>query len=226
MTALAEAVLLARLGDGPAAAWLRAALAGVRAAPGDLDGAAALARAFAAAGRRLARAPAASIEAGVRVAAGGPALAPGAWPAAELGRVLLLRTALDVVASLEGTAGATLVETLFRGGTLGEQRAIARALAVLPAPARFVGLGIEIVRSNASALVEAIACDNPFPAAHFPDPAFNQMVVKALFIGLPLGRVLGLEQRRTPELGRMVRAFASERRAAGRAVPPDADLLL
>ena len=118
------------------------------------------------------------------------------------------------------------VEALFRGGDLREQQAVARCLAHLPGPERFVPLAIEIVRTNAAALLEAIACRNTFPAAHLSDAAFNQMVVKCLFTGLPLAQIVGLDRRRSPELERMVAAFASERRAAGRPVPPDAACLM
>ncbi|HSP79398.1 MAG TPA: EboA domain-containing protein, partial [Myxococcaceae bacterium] len=71
-----------------------------------------------------------------------------------------------------------------------------------------------------------IACENPYPASHFPEPAFNQLVLKAVFTGVPLARVVGLERRRNPELARMAADCASERRAAGRGIPTDLTLLL
>jgi hypothetical protein len=72
---------------------------------------------------------------------------------------------------------------------------------------------------------EAIACENPFPAAQFPELHFNQMALKAVFLGVALARMLGLAERRTPELARMAEDFAAERRAAGRTVPADLSLL-
>jgi hypothetical protein len=68
---------------------------------------------------------------------------------------------------------------------------------------------------------EAIACENPYPAAYFPELNFNQMVLKAAFIGIALERILGLDARVTPELSRMGSDYASERRAAGHPVPAD-----
>jgi hypothetical protein len=64
------------------------------------------------------------------------------------------------------------------------------------------------------------------PARFFDERAFGQMILKALFVGAPLARVVELDRRITPELVRMVEAFASERRAAGRDVPADAALVL
>jgi hypothetical protein len=64
-----------------------------------------------------------------------------------------------------------------------------------------------------------------YPARYFPDDAFNQMVLKALFVGAPLAQIYGLAERTTSELIRMAEAYASERRAAGRPVPEDAKLV-
>ena len=60
---------------------------------------------------------------------------------------------------------------------------------------------------------------------YFPELNFNQMVLKALFIGSPLARLVGLEERITPELVRMAEDYAAERRAAGRSVPEDIALI-
>jgi hypothetical protein len=70
---------------------------------------------------------------------------------------------------------------------------------------------------------EAIACDNPYPARFFPDLNFNQLVLKAFFTGVAVQRIVGLADRRNAELVRMAQAYASERLAAGRTVPPDLD---
>jgi hypothetical protein len=84
---------------------------------------------------------------------------------------------------------------------------------------------VEACRTNAQVIFEAIACDNPYPFRYFPELNFNQMVLKALFIGSPLARVIGLEERITSELIRMAEDYASERRAAGRPVPEDITLI-
>ena len=73
---------------------------------------------------------------------------------------------------------------------------------------------------------EAIACENPYPARWFPDSAFCQMVLKAIFVGTPIARIERVRERTTDELRRMARSFASERMAAGRPVPVDIYTLL
>ena len=70
------------------------------------------------------------------------------------------------------------------------------------------------------AVFEAVALGNPYPAAHLADPAWNQLVLKGFFTGADIGRIVGLEGRRNPELGRMLADYARERRAAHRPIDP------
>ena len=164
--------------------------------------------AFAGAGRRLGQEPVG--DAAQRVGL------PAAVGRDEVGRIALL---------LAASADASVTRELFRRGDVRERQAVLRALSLLPGREAHLELAIDACRTNVVSVFEAIACDNPYPSEQFPDPAFFQMVLKALFVGAPLARVVGLVQRTTPELERMVEAFASERRAAGRAVPDDAKLV-
>ncbi|HWB79144.1 MAG TPA: EboA domain-containing protein [Nannocystaceae bacterium] len=114
-----------------------------------------------------------------------------------------------------------LVEQLYRTGELDEQRSVLRMLDRLPDPARFVALAIEACRTNAVEVFAALANDNPYPARWLPDAALCQLVLKAIFIGVPIDRIVGLAARVDAEMLRMVEGYASERRAAGRPVPDD-----
>ncbi len=120
---------------------------------------------------------------------------------------------------------ATWLVGLFEGGELGEQVSLLRVLAALPDAGRFVETGLQACRHNSLDVFEAIVCENPFPAEHFPALNFNQAVIKAIFNGVSVRRIEALERRITPELSRMAAGYASERRAAGRAVPQDAEYL-
>jgi hypothetical protein len=140
----------------------------------------------------------------------------------DLGRAGLLLAALI---ALEPEEQVAWVEHLFRTGELGEQETLVRVLALLPGPERFVHLATEAARSNALGVFAALACDNPYPARHLPEPAFNQMVMKAVFSEIPVERIRDLGERTTPELVRMARDYAAERRAAGRSVPEDIALI-
>ena len=217
--ALAAAASLAGLVDAHASPavseWLTGALRSAR-APLDRAG---FAAAFALASRRAGRdAPAPPPADVARLAAAGVG-----WPVAHWGLDGLARAALLLQAAAALTPGEleTLVDECFLGGDTRERQAVLRTLALLPDPNRFVPLAVDACRTSVQPVFEAIACENPYPARHFPEPSFNQMVLKAVFIEVAVGRILGLEARITPELRRMAADYASERRAAGRSVPAD-----
>jgi hypothetical protein len=176
------------------------------------------------AGRRLGKGllSLTAVEEQVLQSSGAP-FVPQGWGADECGRALLLLSALG---KLPAPAHEPLVEELYRTGETRERQALLRVLPYLPEPGRFTAIAVEAVRANVLPELEAIACENPFPGRHFPEAAFNQLVLKSLFNGISLRRLEGLGARRAPELVRMVAAYASERRAAGRAVPEDVAFVL
>lgn len=134
-------------------------------------------------------------------------------------RIDLLR---EASAALDEERFASLLRRCWRRGDLEEQYAVLRALPDLCAPERHLLIAREGARSNVRRVFEAIATDNPYPSRWFDEASFDQMVIKALFVGAPLARIVGLEERRSPTLCRMAADFAAERRAARRAVPADA----
>lgn len=132
----------------------------------------------------------------------------------------------NVLGRLPENEQAPALLRLLEAGELGEQESLLRVLALFEAPARYVDTGLFGCRTNARRVLEAIACENPFPAAYFPELNMNQMVMKAIFTEVPVSRIEGLAGRRGPELRRMLEGYKSERLAAGRPVPSDVDLLL
>jgi hypothetical protein len=148
---------------------------------------------------------------------------PDLWSIAELARAVLLLCAIEVLPEAEHVS---LVTEIFRKGDSAEQAAAMRALALLPHPQRFVELAADACRSNVLDVFASVACDNPFPAAYFPQLNFNQMVMKALFVELSLERILGWRARLDAELSRMACDYEAERRAAGRLIPADLTLLI
>jgi hypothetical protein len=200
--------------------WLESS--GVR--PGHPFQKPAFAEAFAAAGRRCGSEPARLLD---RERSSDAARAGLAWLYESLTREQAARVALLIAADrlLERQAMVDLLENCFRRGDNGERIAVLRVLSILQEPAGYVNLASQACRSHVQPVFEALACDNPFPAAFLPELAFNQLVLKALFTGAPLQRMLGLRERVTPELRRMAQDYADERRAANRIVPADIDLL-
>jgi len=150
---------------------------------------------------------------------------PGArrhWTLTDYARLWLVQRALPAVPAADQPG---FILDLFEAGELREQVSILRVLSALPAPARFLETGLQACRTNARDVFEAMVCENPYLAAHFPDLNFNQAVMKAIFMEVSIHRIEDLRSRITAELSRMASGYASERRAAGRPVPQDAEFL-
>jgi len=141
----------------------------------------------------------------------------------DLTRITLLTRACAVAESAEHLE---LVDDIFLRGDNRERGALLRALSFLPGPERFRAVAVEACRTNVLSVFEALACENSYPADHFTDPQFNQMVLKALFMGVAVARIDGLRRRQNDELIRMAKGYASERTAAGRVVPDDIGLII
>jgi hypothetical protein len=142
---------------------------------------------------------------------------PQWWSTDEAARVLLLlsthqgddRTFADRVDRLCATAEVT------------EHVGILKGFAVFPAPTLLLRRAREGARSSIQPVFEAIACRNPYPLDHFDQAAWNQMVVKCMFMGAPLDAISGLAERRNPELIQMLADLAAERHAANRPMPQE-----
>jgi len=140
---------------------------------------------------------------------------PDLWSADEAARVAIL------LATYRGDDGAfaARVERLCATAELTENIAFLKGFAIFPAARELGGRAREAVRSSAQAVFQAIAAHNPYPFDHFDEAAWNQMVVKCVFCGLPIDTIVGLHEGRNPELVQMLGDLVSERHAAGRVLP-------
>ena len=197
----------------PAFAWLEQTIGQLRAANSDR----ALYLALASAARRLGKEPLKLDSADIAEAeTARPGWRPQHWSIDTCARVLLL-LAGDVAAERFVTRLTMLCKT----AEIGELIAYYQGLPLYPDPARLVALAAEGVRTNIAAAFSAVAHNNPYPAEFFNDAQWNQMVLKALFIGVPLHPIEGLDVRANPELARMLIDYARERTAAHRNVSPE-----
>jgi hypothetical protein len=178
----------------PAAAWLGervSALAGGAAYEVCLT-------AFGQATRALGKAALSpSAEERARLAWAGLDWAADSFTLDELGRAALLTAAAE---HLREEALAALAEECYRRYNYRARQAVVRALPLLPAPERLLPIAAEARRSPISTIFEALACENPYPARHLPEPDFAALILRALDEGLMLSRVLGLRARLTPAL--------------------------
>ncbi|NNE91852.1 MAG: EboA domain-containing protein [Verrucomicrobiales bacterium] len=139
------------------------------------------------------------------------------WDEFRLARVILLL----VLGEQEKSVFLENLNALLNTADIREQVAIFSAFPLLPEPDELVPLAREGLRTNIVDIFDSIALDNPFPSAHFPEEAWNQLVLKALFMSRPLYRIYGIDLRANATLAEALSNYAHERWAAGRWVSPE-----
>ena len=112
------------------------------------------------------------------------------------------------------------IENLFLTAEVNELVALYSALPVLPYPEMWVKRCAEGIRSSIGAALEAVACNNPYPAAFLDEAAWNQLVLKVIFTDKPLDEVIGLDERSNADLAKTLSDYAHERWAAHRFLHP------
>ncbi len=142
-----------------------------------------------------------------------PGWALKGWTRDQAARAVLLLTRSPDAGYLP------MLDRLFRAADLGELVCLYQALPLLPFPEAHRMRAAEGLRSNILPVFRAVALSNPYPAAWLDEGAWNQMVVKAVFVGCPLHGIVGLDDRANPVLAAMLVDYARERRVAGRPVP-------
>jgi len=121
---------------------------------------------------------------------------PSDWSLDQAARVYLLL--------VSGTDGATFqrrLDQLCDTADIGELVAFYRGLPLYPDQPRYVLRAAEGIRTSMKAVFEAVAHRNPYPSEQLPEPAWNQMVLKTLFIGSTLDPIVGLDRRAHAEVG-------------------------
>lgn len=195
-----------------AAAWLRDSVDGLEA-----GGDRALYRAVSLVARQLGKAPLGL--SGGELAQACAARAdwdPSTWTVDQAARVRLL-----LAADGDPARFAARLDQLCATADVDELVAFYRGLPLYPDAPRHRARAAEGVRSNMKVVFEAVAHRNPYPSEQFGDEAWNQMVLKALFVGSALDPIVGLDRRANSALARMLTDYARERWAARRPVSPE-----
>lgn len=132
-----------------------------------------------------------------------PGWDPRGWSVDEAARIVLLRGAGG-----DGETFAARFSDLRRTADAAEAIALYRGLPLYPGPERLEPQAAEGVRTNMRAVFEAVAHRNPYPRERFDDNRWNQMVLRALFIGGALLPIQGLKERANPMLARILCDYA------------------
>ena len=141
---------------------------------------------------------------------------PSHWDVLQTARTYLLLNY-----SAEKEAWLKSVNQLFETGDMHEQQALYAALPMMPYSEDLLTRAIDGCRTNMTLIFDAIALNNPYPPAHFPEANWNQLVLKSIFMQRPIYRIQHLDERRNQALAEIASDFAHERWAAGRPVMPE-----
>ncbi len=142
---------------------------------------------------------------------------PKGMRAYEVARLIIF---LHLPTTDKGTYFET-VNKLFSAADMGELVSLYKSLIVYPYAEDYTLRTAEGIRTNIKNVFEAIALDNPYPAKYLNERQWNQLVLKSVFNGSPLYKIVGLEQRANATLSQQLSDYAHERWAAGRTVNPE-----
>ncbi len=205
---------ITRAADPTGAAWFMETIAAIAVSGGER----ALPRAMALVPRRLGKADIDfSTDDLAEAATVRPGFNPEGFSVDQVARIALI-FATD---RGDDAAFAAGLEALRRTAELGELVALLRGLPLYPAAPLLRGLAASGVRSAMRPVFEAVAHRNPYPREWFDQEIWNQMVLKALFIGATLEPIQGLDDRANPDLAATLVDYAHERWSAGRPVSPE-----
>jgi len=136
---------------------------------------------------------------------------PDRWRTDDVARVLVL-------ASMAWRDPDRL-HGLYDHGDADEKRAILLALDFIEVGDGGLAIVEDALRTNDTRLITAAL--GRYGARHLSASAYRQAILKAVFCGIPLAAVSGLDDRADAELARMLEDFVRERSVAGRTVPDD-----
>ncbi len=133
------------------------------------------------------------------------------------GRAVLLL----VAAVIDPENLKTVTEAAYDIGDTREKIAVVRSLGLLPDNTQLLPLALDAGRTNDANLFAALATDNPYACQRYPEPDLNKLVMKAAFVGIPIDRIIGLEQRCNQDLARMGMEYIDQQQSADRDFPPE-----
>jgi len=139
------------------------------------------------------------------------------WTSLQTARIILVLEAL----SEDSDKWLGDIEKLFESADIHEQEALYAALPIYPYQEKFTKRAAEGLRSNMTSVFDAIALNNPYPADYLVEQAWNQMVLKAIFMQRPLYQIIGIDQRLNGSLAKTLVDYVHERWSANRNVIPE-----
>jgi hypothetical protein len=143
--------------------------------------------------------------------------APDGWPLDRLARAYII---LNFNPGNEKNYMKRLNE-LFETSEMNELSTLNSFIPLLSYPENWLFQAKEALRSNIGQVFDSIAFNNPYPSVYFDESAWNLLVLKTIFCGKNIKKIVGLKNRANQKLAHMISDFAHARWAAGKAIDPE-----
>ena len=137
------------------------------------------------------------------------------WTVTDAARIILLAE----VFSFNFFSADELFRLCYRYSDGGERASLLKGLPLLELRDQSINFLIDVARTNSLEIFSALVYKNPWVVVKFPISAYNQIVLKSLFMGVNIIHLEGLRTARNSELGRMTADYVQERLDAGRVIP-------
>ena len=118
----------------------------------------------------------------------------------EIIRLLLLLSLFEQHPELHNKV---TLKQYYQAGDSSEKAALLKGLSLLDPQGEAVNLAVNAARCNSVDEFSALALFNDYPAEHFAELNFNQLVLKTLFIGLDIIQISKLSSRLNAKLSNM-----------------------
>ncbi|MCF2946923.1 EboA domain-containing protein [Paraglaciecola aquimarina] len=134
----------------------------------------------------------------------------------ELVRICLISQVINSHPELKVSA---ILKAYYQAGDSTEKAAMLKGLCLLDTNGEAVNVAVNAARCNSADEFSALALNNDYPSEFFAELNFNQLVLKALFMGLQIIDLRGLQNRLSVQLSNMCFSYAVEQALAER-IPP------
>lgn len=143
-----------------------------------------------------------------------PGFSKSYWTKQHMARVILMIT-LDV------SRNKRILESFFEAAEMEELIAFFKGLYLLENAEEFTEIVEEGIRTNMVNVFDSFSSGNPFPKRYLEEWAWNQLVLKALFLERPLYTIQNIDEGKNKNLANMLQDYVKERWSADRPVSPE-----
>ena len=142
----------------------------------------------------------------------------GTWTPSQFARLYIILAIADQPGS---DTFASAFNQLFQTADVNELILLVQSLQFISDSERFVARAREAARSNIESVFSAIAHNSDYAFRFFDQGGWNQLILKAAFLSVPIWTIYGLRERNNAELVNMIKNYIEERQVAKRNLPWD-----